>query len=78
MWQVASGLLTGATVTKGERLIVCQRNLAIPNPVYTPTQANTWWVWMQADNGSWDWFPETAVSQGASQVPVNGVARCAP
>ena len=78
MWQVASGLLTGATVTKGERLIVCQRNLAIPNPVYTPTQANTWWIWMQADTGTWDWFPETAVSQGATQAPVNGVALCAP
>lgn len=76
MWQRASGLLTGATVSKGERLIVCQRDLGIPNPVYTANQANTWWIWMAADNGTWDWFPETAVSQGATRTPINGIALC--
>jgi hypothetical protein len=75
-WKESSGLLTGATLSKKDLTITCQADLQEQNPVYTVGQTNTWWVWTQADNGTWDWFPETAIAQGASNQPVNGIARC--
>ncbi len=75
-WQPSAGLTTWRTVAKGSRLIACQADLGVPNPAYAANQANTWWLWAQADDGTWDWFPETAIAQGDSGRPVNGVAQC--
>ncbi len=76
IWKPAGGLVTGSGLSTGQRPVACQADLAIPNPLYAANQTNTWWVWMQSDNGTWDWFPETAVSQGGPDLPVNGVALC--
>ena len=56
--------------------IACQADLRHPNPIYKATQTNTRWVWTQANDGTWDWFPQTAISQGAAGLPINGIARC--
>jgi len=75
-WKKATGLTTGERVNKGTRRIACQRNLGIDNPVYTAKQTNTWWVWTQSAQGIWDWFPETAIAEGASDQAINGIASC--
>lgn len=75
-WQAASGLTTGAALSARELVVSCQADLELDNPVFTENQENTWWFWAQADDGTWDWFPETALSQGASMQPTNGIAVC--
>ena len=75
-WKASSGLLTGSALSRKDLTITCQADLGEQNPIFTAGQTNTWWVWTQADTGTWDWFPETAIAQGASDQPVNGVARC--
>ncbi len=76
LWQNTKGRLTGARASKGPKKITCQRDLGRRNPTYTKGQANTWWVWTTSDAGRWDWFPETAVAEGASNQPINGIALC--
>lgn len=75
-WKSSTGLLSGEAASKGQIVVACQRDLGQANPVYTAKQTNTWWVWTTSDAGSWDWFPETAVSQGAPDEPINGIAVC--
>ena len=76
-WQSATGLTTGLPLSKTDHKgIACQADLRHPNPIYKATQTNTWWVWTQANDGTWDWFPQTAISQGAAGLPINGIARC--
>lgn len=75
-WKPATGLLTQSPLRPGTLRVTCQADLREENPVYTAGQTNTWWFWAQADNGTWDWFPETALAQGASDQSVNGVALC--
>lgn len=76
MWQRSEGLLTGETLGKGAKKLTCQRDLDADNPVFKSGQTNTWWAWTTSDDGTWDWFPETAVAQGAPDQPINGIARC--
>jgi uncharacterized membrane protein YhaH (DUF805 family) len=76
LWQVADGLISGEAARKGAKQITCQRNLGVSNPVYKAGQTNTWWVWTTSNRGTWDWFPETAVAEGASNEPINGIALC--
>ena len=76
MWQRSAGLLSGETLAKGSATVTCQRDLARPNPQYTTGQSNTWWIWTKSDAGTWDWFPETAVAEGTSDQPINGIALC--
>ncbi len=75
-WTPTAGLLTKEPLAKGAHLVTCQRNLKRANPVYTAKQTNTWWVWARSTGGSWDWFPETAIAQGASNQAINGIAVC--
>lgn len=75
-WKAAKGLEKRGPMPTGQRLVTCQENLGIENPVYTAKQRNTWWVWAQGSDGVWDWFPETAISQGESGNPINGIALC--
>ena len=75
-WKDSNGLRTGAPLSRKSLSITCQADLQERNPVLTAGQSNTWWVWTQADNGTWDWFPETAIAQGATNQPINGIARC--
>lgn len=75
-WQESVGLRSGARLSTGDLHVTCQADLGEPNPVFTENQANTWWFWTQADNGVWDWFPQTALSQGATMQPTNGIAIC--
>lgn len=75
-WKPSTGLISGASLSTGTIAITCQADLRESNPIYTANQTNTWWFWAQADNGTWDWFPETALAQGASNQSVNGVALC--
>lgn len=66
-WQSATGLTTGLPLSKTDHKgIACQADLRHPNPIYKANQTNTWWVWTQANDGTWDWFPQTAISQGAA------------
>ncbi len=75
-WQRAAAMWAGVSLAKGSVDIVCQRDFpSAPNPQYTAKQANTWWFWAQA-GGTWDWFPETALSEGGSNLPVGQVAVC--
>ncbi len=77
MWQPSTGLRSGKALSKTDvHTVACQADLGQANPVFAANQTNTWWVWTQADDGTWDWFPETAVSQGAANAPINGVAVC--
>ena len=76
LWKSADGLLSDETIRKGIARITCQRDLERDNPIYTPGQTNTWWVWTTSENGTWDWFPETAVAEGVSDQPINGIALC--
>ena len=76
MWQRSTGLLSGETLAKGGTTVTCQRDLDRPNPPYRTGQFNTWWVWTTSDTGTWDWFPQTAVAEGASGQPINGIALC--
>ncbi len=78
LWQRAKGLRTGELAKKGAKRVACQRNLGRENPVYKQGQVNTWWVWTTSTSGTWDWFPETAVAEGASSQPINGIALCHP
>lgn len=75
-WQPSVGLTSGRALSKGSVVVACQANLGQPNPVYTAGPTNTWWLWARADDGTWDWFPETAIREGESAQPVNGVALC--
>lgn len=76
MWKASVGLKSRAALPKGPRIVVCQADLGTANPVFTKGQRNTWWVWVVTDDGSMDWFPHTAVSQGESDRPINGIALC--
>ncbi len=77
VWQPAVGLTTGAYLGKTDaQSVACQSDLGQPNPNYAAGQSNTWWVWTRADDGTWDWFPETAIAQGSSGRPINGIAVC--
>lgn len=76
MWQPSQGLLTQTPLGKGPRVVTCQADLGKENPVFTARQRNTWWVWIVTEDGTMDWFPETAVSQGASGLPIRGVSVC--
>ena len=76
MWQRSTGLLSGETLAKGGTTVTCQRDLDRPNPQYTTGHSNTWWIWTKSDAGTWDWFPESAVAEGASDQPINGIALC--
>ena len=78
LWKETTGLQTGESVAKGEKRVACHRDLGEDNPTYTKNQSNTWWVWARSTSGTWDWFPETAVKQGASDQPINGIAICHP
>ena len=78
LWKPADGLRTGAKAVKGPKRVACQRDVGEDNPTYTRNQSNTWWVWARSSSGTWDWFPETAVKQGASDQPINGIALCHP
>jgi len=75
-WKKSEGLLSGESLATGSQRIACQRDLDIENPVYTAKQTNTWWLWTTSDKDTWDWFPATAVAEGASDQPINGVALC--
>ena len=75
-WKDANGLLTGDRIAKGSQWIACQRDLDVENPVYTAKQTNTWWMWTRSDAKAWDWFPATAIAEGASDQPIKGVALC--
>ncbi|WP_432559933.1 hypothetical protein [Granulicoccus sp. GXG6511] len=75
-WKPSTGLLTQAPLRTGTLTVTCQADLQEPNPVYTAGQTNTWWFRATADDGTWDWFPETALAQGATNQPVNGIALC--
>lgn len=77
IWQPTDGLLTGGSLAVGPADVTCQRDLDLDNPVYRKGQTNTWWVWTLSDQGSWDWFPETAVTEGVSDQPINGITLCA-
>lgn len=75
-WQAGGAMWEPVSLAKGSIDVVCQRNFpSMPNPQYTAKQANTWWFWAQA-GGTWDWFPETALSEGGSNAPVGRVAMC--
>lgn len=75
-WQAGAAMWEPVSLAKGSIDVVCQRNFpSMPNPQYTAKQANTWWFWAQA-GGTWDWFPETALSEGGSNAPVGQVAMC--
>lgn len=74
-WKDSTGLITGTPLGRGNVLITCQADVGEANPVYTANQHNTWWFWAQS-GGVWDWFPETALSEGATNQPVNGIALC--
>lgn len=76
LWRASEGLLHGETSSRGPREVTCQRDLGRENPVFRRGQTNTWWVWTTSDDGTWDWYPETAVAQGASDQPINGIAQC--
>ena len=75
-WKKSQGLLSGEPLATGSQRIACQRDLDIENPVYTAKQSNSWWLWTTSDDDTWDWFPATAVAEGASDQPINGVALC--
>lgn len=76
MWKRSEGLLHGKTLSTGPKKVTCQRNLDLENHVFKVGQTNTWWVWTTSDDGTWDWYPETALKQGLSDQPVRGIARC--
>lgn len=76
MWKPSTGLITSAPLGVGSRVVICQADLGKENPVFTAKQRNTWWVWVVTDDGRMDWFPETAVSQGESGLPISGVSVC--
>lgn len=75
-WKPSTGLTSAAPLSPGELLVACQADLGVSNPVFTEGQENTWWIWARSDAGTWDWFPETALSQGESMQPTNGIALC--
>ena len=71
-----SGRSSGTAVPKGELEVACQRDFpSQPNPVYRANQHNTYWVWATS-GGEWDWFPETALAEGGSDLPLGQVALC--
>lgn len=76
LWKTPRGLLHNQQIDKGAKRVACQRDLGITNPKYLEKQSNTWWIWSRSESGTWDWYPETAIKQGASDQPVNGVAIC--
>jgi len=77
MWHATEGRLTGEPAKKTKnKVVACQRDLREKNPTYAKRQANTWWVWTTSTDGTWDWFPETAIAQGESNEPINGIALC--
>ena len=71
-----TGLLHEERVEKGRRRVACQRDLKVDNPKYSAKQTNRWWIWTTSEAGTWDWYPETAIKEGGSDQPVNGVALC--
>jgi serine/threonine protein kinase len=75
-WQTPRGLVTRERVGKGPKKVTCQRNLGRKNHEYLPRETNTWWVWTTSKSGLWDWFPETALKEGAPDQPINGIALC--
>ena len=76
-WQTPSGKVWEESIGgKGDHTVAWQRDLETDNPKYAATQANTWWVWAESELGNWDWYPETAIAEGASDQAINGVAIC--
>ncbi len=75
-WQTPTGLQKGRELTKGSQTVACQADLGKENPVYRAGQENTWWLWVKTGDNSWDWYPETAITEGVSGKPVDGVALC--
>ena len=73
-WKNTDGLRTGEPIARGPHQVAAQRDLGVQNPTYADKQRNTWWVWAKSDDGSWDWFPATAIAEGASDQPINGIA----
>jgi hypothetical protein len=76
LFRRTTGLQTKEKASKGHIEVACQRDLRKANRDYRPGQTNTWWVWTTSDSGTWDWFPETAVVEGASDEPIGNVAVC--
>jgi serine/threonine protein kinase len=74
----SSGLHGEGVLGVGSQWILCQQDLRQTNPVFQTGQTNSWWFWTLSDNGVWDWFPETALEEGASDNPVNGIPLCSP
>jgi serine/threonine-protein kinase len=74
----SSGLHGAGVLGVGSQWILCQQDLGQTNPVFQTGQTNSWWFWTLSDNGVWDWFPETALVEGASDNPVNGIPVCSP
>jgi len=72
------GLQGAGVLGVGSQWILCQQDLHQTNPVFQTGQTNSWWFWTLSDNGVWDWFPETALEEGASDNPVNGIPVCSP
>ena len=70
------GLRTKEKASKGPITVACQRDLKRENKINRFGGTNTWWVWTTSDDGTWDWFPETSVDEGASDKPIGGVALC--
>ena len=74
VWTATEGLISGETLSEGSVTVAAQRDLDIKNPTYAEGEINTWWVWAPSDAGTWDWYPATALAEGASGQPINGIA----
>jgi len=74
----SSGLHGAGVLGVGSQWILCQQDLRRTNPVFQTGLTNSWWFWTLSDNGVWDWFPETALEEGASDNPANGIPLCSP
>ncbi len=72
----SKGLERKGALGVGSQWVLCQQDLGRANPVFLAAQTNSWWFWTLSDNGVWDWFPETALKEGASDSPANGIAVC--
>jgi hypothetical protein len=70
------GLQGDGVLGVGSQWVLCQQDLQQTNPVFQTGQTNSWWFWTLSDNGIWDWFPETALKEGVSDNPVNGIPLC--
>lgn len=74
----STGLQRQGVLGVGNQWVLCQQDLRRTNPVFQEGQTNSWWFWTLSDNGIWDWFPETALKEGGSDNPANGIPPCNP